>query len=194
VIVKVLDWLLTIGATVVVATTQRGVGTVPEVTVVETVPSLPEFAEEGENVTPVPETLVGSRLKATLTPCLPVFVLSTTLNLTRELCGNSGEPVPLTPIIFGLADTNCILLNRVGWTVIFAADVAPLVTDAVIVSITADDPEAHPLSLYVEIAVPAELFTGEDRVAPHAEINVTEIGIVAGEPFINTGTLRLLVP
>jgi hypothetical protein len=115
--VKVFDWLLTIGAIVVVATTQRGVGTVPEVTVVETVPSLPESAEEGEKVTPVPETFGGSRLKATFTPDLPVFVLSTTLNVTTELCGNAAEPVPLTPIIAGLADTNCILLTCVGWTV-----------------------------------------------------------------------------
>lgn len=80
----------------------------------------------------------------------------------------------------------------------FAAEVAPVVTDAVIVSIIAVDPDAQPLSLYVEIAVPAELVTGVEIVAfpawKHGESKVTETGTDAGEPFINTGTLKLLVP
>ena len=64
-------------------------------------------------------------------------------------------------------------------------------------SVTEVVPEAHPLSLYVEVAVPAALVTGLVIVALplHAEeVNVTAIGTVAGEPFTSIGTLKLLVP
>lgn len=58
-------------------------------------------------------------------------------------------------------------------------------------------PEAQPLSLYVEVATPATVVTGLVSVTlpPHAEeVKITEIGIVAAEPFTKTGTLTLLVP
>jgi hypothetical protein len=60
------------------------------------------------------------------------------------------------------------------------------------------DPVAQPLSLYVDITVPLIEFTGEEIVASpletHAEVKVTEIGTVAGDPPMYTGTLTLLVP
>jgi hypothetical protein len=50
----------------------------------------------------------------------------------------------------------------------------------------------------VDIAVPAELVTGLEIVAllalTQGEVKVTEMGTVAGTPFISTGTLKLLVP
>jgi hypothetical protein len=48
----------------------------------------------------------------------------------------------------------------------------------------------------VEIAVLVLLVTGLVIVAklPQLEVKVTEIGNVAGNPFISTGTLTLLVP
>lgn len=123
------------------ATTQTGVGTVPEVTEVVTYPSASDVAEVEERLTP-PRGPVGSRLKSTSTPALPLLFISTTLNFTRELCGNVAAPVPLVPMIAGVADTNCILLVAGRATVIVALTVAP-VTDAVITSV----PEAQLLSL-----------------------------------------------
>ena len=118
VIVKVLDWLL-IDVPSTVATTQRGVGTVPEVTIVVTYPSASDVADAGEKVIP-PGALSGRILKSTSTPALPLLLLSTTLNSTTELFGSVAAPAVWVPIIAGVADTNWILLVAGGTTVIIA--------------------------------------------------------------------------
>ena len=123
------------------ATTQTGVGTVPEVSEVVTSPLASDVAEVGDSVIP-PGTLIGNRLKSTSTPALPLLLLSTTLNFTRELFGNVAEPVVEVPMIAGVADTNCILLVAGMATVIVELTDAP-VTEAVITSV----PEAQLLSL-----------------------------------------------
>jgi len=96
-------------------------------------------------------------------------------------------------MIAGVTDTNWILLVAGMATVIVALAVAP-VTDAVIVSV----PEAQPLSLYVEVAVPKIVVTGEVSVAKSSptqgEVKATEIGIVASTLFIYTGILTMLLP
>jgi hypothetical protein len=95
---------------VVVATTQTGVGTVPEVTVVVTNPLSSDVPVAGSSETP-PGTVAGRRLKATPIPGLALPLLSTTLNVTSEVCGNVDEPVPFLPMVAGIADINCILLT-----------------------------------------------------------------------------------
>jgi hypothetical protein len=98
-------------------------------------------------------------------------------------------------MIAGVADTNCILLMAGTATVIVALAVAP-VTDAVIKSV----PEAQLLSLYVEVAVPSIVVTGEVSVAlprpTQGEVNATEIGIVVSTGGVPryTGILTMLVP
>jgi len=101
-------------------------------------------------------------------------------------------------MVVGVADINLILLVAGMATVISVlAGIAP-VTDAVIVSV----PEAQLLSAYVEVAVPVTmlLVTGVVRVAlgterlAQGEVNATDIGTVAGEPPMSTGTDTLLVP
>lgn len=141
VIVSVLDWLRIAGVLCTFATTQTGVGTVPEVSEVVTSPLASDVAEVGDSVIP-PGTLIGNRLKSTSTPALPLLLLSTTLNFTRELFGNVAEPVVEVPMIAGVADTNCILLVAGMATVIVELTDAP-VTEAVITSV----PEAQLLSL-----------------------------------------------
>jgi hypothetical protein len=170
------------------------VGTVPEETEVVTYPLESDVAEVGVNVIP-PGALEGIRLKSTTTPSLPLLFSSTTLNFTREFLGSVAAPAVEVPMIDGVAEMNCILLVAGVETVINALAVAPLVMDATIVSV----PE-HPLSLYVVAAMPVLvlLVTGLVIVAlpltTQEEVNDTEIGTVAAEPPINTGTLTLLVP
>ena len=60
VIVRVLDWLLIVGLLVTVATTQAGVGTVPDRTKVFTYPSASDVAVAGANVIPIDEYQVES--------------------------------------------------------------------------------------------------------------------------------------
>ena len=78
-------------------------------------------------------------------------------------------------------------------TVIVLLTDAP-VTAAVITSV----PEAQLLSVYVAVAVPETDVTGLVSVAlelaAHGEVNVTEIGVVAGAPLMSTGTLTALEP
>ena len=183
-----------VGSASTCATTQTGVGTVPEETEVVTNPLVSDVADVGVNVIP-PGALAGIRLKSTRTPALPLPFSSTTLNFTREFLGNVGALAVEVPMIEGVADTNCILLVAGVLTVINILAVAPLVKVAIIVS----DPE-HPLSLYVVAAMPVLvlLVTGLAITAlaliTQEEVNATEIGTVAGEPSINTGMLTLLVP
>jgi hypothetical protein len=96
-------------------------------------------------------------------------------------------------MIAGVADTNCILLAAGTATVRVLLTEAP-VTEAVITSV----PEAQLLSVYVDVAVPATVVTGLVSVAlalaTHGEVKVTEIGVVAATPLINTGTLTTLEP
>lgn len=131
---------------------------------------------------------LGTRLKSTSTPLLPLLFASRTLNVTRELS-------PPVLMISGVAETNCMLLVTGVATVIILLAVDPPATDAVIVSA----PE-QPLSLYVEIAIPELVLfvTGLVMIAlpldTQSEVKETEIGTVAGEPPSNTGTLTLLVP
>ena len=85
VIVSVLDWFLIAGELpCIVATTQRGVGTVPELTATVTFPEESDIAEVADNMIP-PRKPGGSRLKSTCTPSMPLLWLSTTWNVTTEL-------------------------------------------------------------------------------------------------------------
>ena len=96
-------------------------------------------------------------------------------------------------MIVGVADTNWILLVVGMATFIVAVAVTPF-TDAVIVSV----PEAQLLSAYVEVAVPKTVVTGVVSVAlplaTQGELNATEIGTVAAEPFTHITALTMLVP
>ena len=140
VMVKVLDWLLS-DVPSTVATTQTGVGTVPEESVVVTSPLASDVADEADNVNKL-VGLWGTVVKSTRTPDLPLLLLSTTLNFTTELVGNDAALAVEVPIMEGVAETNCILLVAGGATVIVALAELP-VTDAVIMS----DPKAQLLSL-----------------------------------------------
>ena len=131
--VKVLDWLLS-NVPCTVATTQTGVGIVPEESVVVTSPLASDVADEADNVNKL-VGLAGTVVKSTSTPDLPLLLLSTTLNVTRELVGNDEELAVEVPMISGSADTNCILLVAGAATVIVALALAPPVTDAVIKSV-----------------------------------------------------------
>ena len=139
--VNVLDCVRIDGLLFKLATTQTGVGTVPDVTDVVTSPLVSDVACTGENVMP-PGALAGNRLKLTNTPALPLLLLSTTLNFTRELFGNVAAPAVLVPIMGGVADTNWILLIS-GGTTVMVTDLESPVTDAVITS----EPIAQLLSL-----------------------------------------------
>src|SRR5271169_4651018 len=108
-----------VGETSTFATTQTGVGTVPEETEVVTYPLESDVAEVGVNVIP-PGALAGIRLKSTTTPPLPLPFSSTTLNFTREFFGNVGALAVEVPMIEGVADTNCILFVAGVATVISA--------------------------------------------------------------------------
>ena len=119
-----------------IATTQTGVGTVPEVSEVETSPLASDVADVGVSVTP-PRRPAGSRLKSTSTPGTPLLLLSTTLNSTRELLGNVAAPAVEVPMMEGVADTNCILLAIGVATLIVLLALAPPVTVAVITSVPA---------------------------------------------------------
>jgi hypothetical protein len=92
-----------------VATTQTGVGTVPEERETDTSPLESDVAEVADNVIP-PGAVVGDMVKSTRIPGIPLLVLSTTLNFTRELVGNDEVLAVLVPMISGSADTNWILL------------------------------------------------------------------------------------
>jgi len=89
------------------------------------------------------------------------------------------------------------LLTAVGLTVMVAVAVSSP-ADAVIVSVIEEVPEAQPLSVYVAVAIPAELVTGLESVAlpleTQGEVKVTEMGTVAAAPSTSTGTVTLLVP
>ena len=122
-----------VGLLTIVATTQTGVGTVPEVSAVETYPSASDVACPAEIVTP-PGTVAGDILKRTITPAIPLLLLSTTRNFTTELFDNDAAPTVLVPMISGVADTNCILLAAGPATVSVALLEDP-VTDAVIKSV-----------------------------------------------------------
>ena len=191
VMVSVLDWLLIVGSLRTFATTQTGVGIVPEESVVVTSPLASDVADKADNVNKSGE-LGGTVVKSTSIPCLPILLLSTTLNFTIELVGNNAVLAVEVPMMEGVADTNCILLGAVGATVISMKAVAP-VTDAVILSV----PELQLLSLYVEVAVPAIVVTGLESVAlpwfTQEEVKTTEIGTVAGEPFIQTTAVTRLL-
>ena len=140
VMVKVLDWLFS-DFSRTVATTQTGVGIVPEESEVVTSPLTSDVADIAEISSP-PGLLAGTTVKSTMTPGLPLLLLSTTLNFTTELVGNNAELAVEVPIISGSADMNCILLIAGRVTVIVALTDAP-VTDAVIKSV----PAAQLLSL-----------------------------------------------
>ena len=138
--VNVLDWLL-IDVPCTVATTQTGVGIVPEESEVVTYPSASDVADEADNVNKL-VGLAGTVVKSTSTPGLPLLLLSTTLNFTRELVGNDAALAVEVPMMEGVADTNCILLVAGVATVIVALAEKPVI-DAVIKSV----PEAQSLSL-----------------------------------------------
>lgn len=138
-----LDWVLIAGEEpVTVATIQTDVGTVPEVTEVVTNPPASDVAEVGVNVTP-PGVMLYNRLKVTGMPGMPLLLASTTLNFTIELFDSVGALAVEVPMIFGVADTNSILLATGAKTVIVVLELAPPATDAVIVSV----PELQRLSL-----------------------------------------------
>ena len=138
--VNVLDWLL-IDVPCTVATTQTGVGIVPEESEVVTSPLASDVADEADNVNKL-VGLAGTVVKSTSTPDLPLLLLSTTLNFTRELVGNDEALAVEVPMMEGVDDTNWILLVAGGTTVIVTFLASP-VTDAVITS----DPKAQLLSL-----------------------------------------------
>jgi hypothetical protein len=108
VIVKGFDWLV-MEVPCIVATTQTGVGTVPEERETDTSPLESDVAEVSDNVIP-PGAVVGDIVKSTRMPGIPLLVLSTTLNFTRELVGKDEVLAVLVPMIWGSADTNWILL------------------------------------------------------------------------------------
>ena len=83
VIVKVLDWVL-MDVPSTVATTQTGVGTVPELTETVTYPEASDVDEVEDNATP-PGALEGIRVKSTSTPALPLLLISNTWNFTSEV-------------------------------------------------------------------------------------------------------------
>ena len=139
--VNVLDCVRIDGLLLNLATTQTGVGTVPDVTAVVTSPLMSDVAWTGESVMP-PGALAGKRLKLTSTPALPLLLLSTTLNFIRELFGNVGALAVFVPIMDGVADINWILLIS-GGTTVMVTDLEFPVTDAVITS----EPIAQLLSL-----------------------------------------------
>jgi hypothetical protein len=190
--VKVLDWLLS-DVPCTVATTHRGVGTVPEERVVVTSPLASDVADEEDNVNKL-VGLGGTVVKSTRTPDLPLLLLSSTLNFTTELVGNNAALAVEVPndgrrcqnklYITGgrKSDSDCraggITGYRCRYQVCFGITVVILI--------------------YVEVAVAAIVVTGVVSVAMPAltqeEENITEIGTVAGKPFTNTGTLTLLVP
>jgi len=85
------------------------VGIVPEESEVVTYPSASDVADEADNVNKL-VGLAGTVVKSTSTPGLPLLLLSTTLNFTRELVGNDEELAVEVPMISGVADTNWILL------------------------------------------------------------------------------------
>lgn len=116
VMVNVLDWLLMVGLLRTVATTQAGVGIAPEESVVVTSPLASDVADKADNVNKL-VGLGGTVVKSTTIPCLPILLLSTTLNFTIELVGNNAVLAVEVPMIEGVADTNCILLRAVGVTV-----------------------------------------------------------------------------
>jgi hypothetical protein len=117
------------------------VGIVPEESVVVTSPLASDVADEADNVNKL-VGLAGTVVKSTRTPDLPLLLLSTTLNFTRELVGNDAALAVEVPMMEGVAETNCTLLVAGRATVIVALAESP-VTDAVIVS----DPKAQLLSL-----------------------------------------------
>lgn len=107
--------------------------------------------------------------------------------------GNVAALAVDVPIIAGVADVNCMLLVAGVATFIVTSWLSP-VTTAVIIS----DPELHPLSLYVDVAVPAIVVTGVASVALPAltqgELKATEMGTVAREPPKYICAATVLVP
>jgi len=104
VMVSVLDWLFS-DVPCTVATTQTGVGTLPEESVVVTSPLASDVADKADNV----NRLVGfggTVVKSTTTPGLPILLLSTTLNFTIELGGNNAVLAFEVAMMEGVADTN----------------------------------------------------------------------------------------
>ena len=86
----------------IVADTTTEVCTVPELTMVCTVPSDPEVAEDCDNASP-PTVVFNPNV--TSTPERGPPLESTTLKMTVDV---SLSPVPLRPIVAGVAETNWI--------------------------------------------------------------------------------------
>src|SRR5512145_1726612 len=122
------------GVLCTLATTQTGVGMVPDVTVVVTSPLASDVADVVDKVIP-PGALAGTILKSTSTPDLPLLLLSTTLNLTTEFFGSVAAPDVCVPMMAGVADTNFILFIAGKATLMVVWAVPHPVTDAVITSV-----------------------------------------------------------
>lgn len=134
VMVSVLDCVKMLVLLRTVATTQTGVGMVPEVTVVLTSPLTSDDADVLDRTMP-PGALAGTRLKSTHTPAFPLSLLSTTLNFTTEFLGSVAAPAVLVPIIVGVAETNLMLLTEGSATLMVVLTEFPPVTEAVIRSV-----------------------------------------------------------
>jgi len=101
VIASTLELVVSAGEAIVADTT-TDVCAVPALTTVCTVPSEPDTAEGCDR--PIPPTVVFN-LKVTVAPARGPPLESTTLNMTVDV---SFRPVPLRPMVEGVAETNWI--------------------------------------------------------------------------------------
>src|SRR5450830_29760 len=176
-----------------VAVTRIGVFTVPEATVVLTLPSAPLVDCAGLRLRP-PAVVLSE--KSTTWPLTGLPFLSSTLKVTMDDSCLPAPPVPFRAMFCGSAETKPIWPAAAVCTVRVPVWLKVVALKAVLAVITSGAPQ--PLSIYEVLATPLTVFTGLLMTAlpalAHGELKTTDCtGAYTAAPFI-TVTLRPAVP